>query len=104
MAIPMQSPADTGPDSELPENEGGDADVGTELCIRVTDDDGLSFYVEKDGQVQGQMQECSDIGQALKAALDAYKRLQQGGQAQGQFDAGFGAPAVGAQGGARGGM
>jgi hypothetical protein len=67
------------------------AGAGTKLCINVAQDGSLTFYVEQDGQPAAQEQPASDIGQALKMALDAYKQLGQRGDVDQQFDQGFGA-------------
>ncbi len=62
-----------------------------EFCIRMSPDGALTYYTERDGQ-SAEEQSVSDIGQALKMALDAYKtaEAQAGGGQNQSFDAGFG--------------
>jgi hypothetical protein len=91
----MQSPM--GQEQEGPAEEampGEEADGGTELVIKVGADGSISVYKEagEDESAEQTAQQVSDIGQALAWCLKEFKALNAGGgDAQSQFQAGFGA-------------
>jgi len=78
--------------SGMPETEDADeaASGEAEICIKVAPDGALSVYMEG-GKGETQPQPVTDIGQALKAALEMYRSLERpnGGDDQQQFAGGF---------------
>ena len=72
---------------------GEEADGSTELVIKITPDGQISVYKEagEDESAEQTAQQVSDIGQALAWCLKEFKALNAGGgDAQSQFQAGFG--------------
>lgn len=70
------------------ENEAAEP-AGTEICLAIAPDGSLSVYMEG-AQGEEQRQPAADIGAALKAILDLYKRVATETQDPGgQFDQGF---------------
>jgi hypothetical protein len=76
-----------------------------EFCIRMNMQDGsLTYTTEKNGEPAPE-QPVSDIGQALKMALDAYKNEEANGEgSNAQFDIGFGSRAASNRYKSKGGM
>ena len=60
------------------------------LCIEVAPDGSMSTYTSKDGE-ESARRPAADIGEALKALLDAHKASAAGTDEQ-QFAAGFSDP------------
>lgn len=84
-------------DSEMPDDAGNpdsNPQGSVELCIQVAQDGTMSVYKEMPNaageQQESERQQVADIGQALAAVLKLYKAMQQGGNAESQFKAGFG--------------
>ena len=94
---PMMRPM-MGQEAESPAEDampGEEADGGTELVIKIDASGQISVYKEagEDESAEQTAQQVSDIGQALAWCLKEFKALDQGGDAQSQFQAGFGAEA-----------
>jgi len=72
-----------------PEGEYG-SKASTEIVLAIADDGGLSVCLKKDGAEQ-ERQDVPDIGGALRAVLDIYKRASasMGGDPGKEFDSGF---------------
>lgn len=83
MDMPQQ-PAMTG-NPETPETE-----EGTEISLSIAADGTMSVYMERAGQEQ-ERQAVPDIGGALRAVLDLYKKVaaESGGDPGQAFDDGF---------------
>jgi len=84
----MPSQPDMAPDMAP---EGAYGKGSTEIVLAIADDDGgLSVCLKKDGAEQ-ERQDVQDIGGALRAVLDIYKRASAslGGDPGKEFDSGF---------------
>ena len=57
---------------------------GVKFCIAKAADGSLTYYTERNGQAEQEMP-VSDIGQALKMALEAF-REEDGGAEKGGYD------------------
>ena len=77
--------------SATPDDDAGQV---AEICIAVMQDGRLQVYTEQGSdpnEAESQREDAADIGEALKLALQAYKRVSaDSGGADQQFDAGFG--------------
>jgi hypothetical protein len=99
----MQASRDMNMDATEPTEQGEAGYV--EFCIRMNIQDGsLTYSTERNGEPAPE-QPASDIGQALKMALDAYKHEEANGEgSNAQFDIGFGSKAAGNRYKSKGGM
>lgn len=88
------SPMMQAPMGQDEDSEGGAADGGTELCIKIAQDGSISVYKEvgEDETAEDSAEQVGDIGQALSWCLKQYKSLNGDGDAVGQLQAGFGGP------------